>query len=135
METRAPKGRVDSVRRRLTFQYMFCVEARGLSGGLGLIWNDEVHVQIFKASQNFIHTSITIKETSKFFDCTYVYGNPNFQQRRGLWSKLIRLQEDKEVPWCCMGDFNDFLSQVEKEGIRPYHPGRANLFRDFFKFI
>lgn len=84
METRAPEGRIDSVRRRLKFQNMFCVEARGLSGGLGLIWNDEVHVQIFKASQNFIHASVMIKESGYIFDCTYVYGNPNYQQRRGL---------------------------------------------------
>lgn len=30
-----------------------------------------------------------------------------------------------------MGDFNELLSQVEKEGIRPYHSSGAELFRDF----
>lgn len=46
METRAPEERMENVRRRLHFQFMFCVEARGRSGGLGLLWNDEFQIQI-----------------------------------------------------------------------------------------
>lgn len=131
METRALEGRIESMRRRLKFNYKFCVEAQGLSGGLGLLWNDEVHIQVFEASQNYIHASVLVKDIGKEFDCTYVYGNPNFQQRRGLWSKLLALQGERDIPWCCMGDFNELLSQYEKEGIRPYHSGRGDLFRDF----
>lgn len=33
--------------------------------------------------------------------------------------------------WCCVGDFNELLSQSEKRVIRPFHSGRAQLFRDF----
>lgn len=33
METRAPKGRICTLRRTLRFQSSFCVEPRGLSGG------------------------------------------------------------------------------------------------------
>lgn len=44
METRAPEERIESLRRRLRFQKMFCVEARGRSGGLAMFWNDDVHI-------------------------------------------------------------------------------------------
>lgn len=33
METRAPKERVEKLRRSLKFQLAFCVEPRGLAGG------------------------------------------------------------------------------------------------------
>lgn len=131
METRAPEGRIENIRRRLKFQNCFCVEARGKSGGLALFWTDEVQVQIMSSSQNIIHTSVLVNSSGVLFDSSYVYGNPTFQQRRGLWSRLLAQQIDKHVPWCCLGDFNELLSHFEKDGIRPFHPGRANLFRDF----
>lgn len=131
METRAPAGRMENARRRLKFHQMFCVEACGRSGGLGLLWNDDIQVQIFSSSQNIIHTAILIVSTGVLFDCSFVYGNPIFSQRRGLWSRLLACHVDKTMPWFCVGDFNELLSQSEKEGIRPYHQGRANLFKDF----
>lgn len=96
METRALEGRIENVRSRLRFKNMFCVEAIGRSRGLCLFWSDEVSIQIFSSSQNIIHTSILIKKTGTYFDCSFVYGNPTFQQRRGLWSRLLGCQIGKE---------------------------------------
>lgn len=48
-----------------------------------------------------------------------------------MWSNLLRFQTDKDRQWLCMGDFNEILAQHEKNGICPYHPQRAELFRDF----
>lgn len=131
METRAPEGRIENVRSRLRFKNMLCVEAIGRSGGLCLFWSDEVSIQIFSSSQNIIHTSILIKKTGTYFDCSFVYGNPTFQQRRDLWSRLFGCQIGKEQAWCCLGDFNEVLSHFEKDGFRPFHARRATLFRDF----
>lgn len=131
METRAPEERLERVRRRLRFHSMFCVEARGRSGGLGLFWNKNVQIQILMSTQNYIHTVILFIETGKEYDCSFVYGNPIFQQRRNLWSRILRLQTDRDRPWCVMGDLNEFLSHFEKDGIRPHNEGRAELFRDF----
>lgn len=44
METRAPKGRVQRMKRRLKFHKCFVVEPRGLSGGLCVFWNNEVQL-------------------------------------------------------------------------------------------
>lgn len=60
-----------------------------------------------------------------------MYGNPIFQQRRGLWSSLLDFQLDKSRQWCCLGDFNEILAHFEKDGLRPFNPKRADLFRDF----
>lgn len=131
METRAQIGRVETVKRRLKFNNVFVVNPRGLSGGLCLFWNDKVQVQVLSSSPNFIHTAVEFTDTKDGFDCSFIYGNPVFQQRRGLWSNLLRFQTDKDRQWLCMGDFNEILAQHEKNGICPYHPQRAELFRDF----
>lgn len=107
------------------------MEPRGLSGGLCLLWNDQVQIQVFHSSPNYIHTAVLFGNSREDFECTFVYGNPVFQQRRGLWSCLLGLQLDKNRPWLCLGDFNEILLQFEKDGLRPYHPRRVELFRDF----
>lgn len=96
-----------------------------------LLWMDEVHIQVFSSSQNFIHTSVLLKDFGISFHCTYVCGNPTFHHRRGLWSRLLSLRSNIDQAWCCLGDFNELLAQYEKEGIKPYHSSRADLFRDF----
>lgn len=57
METRAPRGRVEKLQRSLKFSSMYYVDPRGLTGGLCLLWNDKVNVQIFHHSPNYIHTT------------------------------------------------------------------------------
>lgn len=131
METRAPRERAEKMQRRLKFKRCFVVNPIGLSGGLCLFWNDNVHVQIFNVSPNFIHTNISFGSSSYDFDCSFVYGNPIFQHRNGLWSRLLAFQSDKERPWCCLGDFNEVLSQFDKQGLRPHNERGADLFRNF----
>lgn len=131
METRAPRERVDRIRRTLKFQYSFCVEPRGLSGGLCILWKKNVNIQIFDSSPNFIHTYESDQRGEYGFECSYVYGNPTFQNRRNLWGRLASLNRDRNTPWCCIGDFNEMLNQWEKDGIRPFDHARAGLFREF----
>ena len=73
------------LKEKLKFDEMFCVEADGFSGGLALFWNREI---VLKANQNFIHIVFYEKNGGSFWDGTFVYGNPNFQERRYLWDKL-----------------------------------------------
>lgn len=114
METKAPKERVERIRRTLKFKDMFVVEARGLSGGLCLLWNTKVGLEVLQASPNFIHTRVIDKGTDKMFNCTFVYGNPRFEQRRWLWASIQSLQVCKDWSWCCIGDFNEMINIGEK---------------------
>ena len=42
METRAKKKRLEELKHKLNFDECFCVEAEGVAGGLGLLWNKEI---------------------------------------------------------------------------------------------
>lgn len=131
METKAPRERISKLQRSLRFHSSFCVESRGLSGGLCLLWTDQISVQILHEAQNYIHTALCFKQGGGAFDCSFVYGHPNYQLRRGLWSTLVSFQMNRDFPWCCMGDFNEMLIHTDKCGLRPINQNRAALFRDF----
>lgn len=131
METRAPKGRICKLRRALKLQSSFCVDPVGLSGDLCLLWDDSVTIQILQHSPNYIHTVICYNQGGVLFHCTFVYGQPIFQQRRSLWSKLAGFQLGRDFPRCSIGDYNEMLVHSDKCGIRPFDQSRAVLFRDF----
>ncbi|MCH90734.1 endonuclease/exonuclease/phosphatase family protein [Trifolium medium] len=46
---------------------------------------------------------------------TGFYGYPENERRRDSWDLLRTLAQDNSLPWCVMGDFNDLLSNEEKE--------------------
>ena len=62
METKANSVRMEEIKRKLNFDHLFCVEARGLSRGLSLMWRKSMQVEIVEYYQNFIHVSCYGKE-------------------------------------------------------------------------
>lgn len=130
METRAHKNKIARLKKNLKFQNWFCVEARGTAGGLCLMWNNKVKVQICAHSLNFIHTFVSIPSEVLDFQCTFVYAPPVFNERKDFWYVLRAQCVNRDSPWVCMGDFNEMLSLSEKEGLRPSHSNRLDLFRE-----
>ncbi|KAK2661449.1 hypothetical protein Ddye_000023 [Dipteronia dyeriana] len=53
-------------------------------------------------------------------DCCFIgegfYGNPESSQRVHAWSLIRRLKGMSNLPWLCLGDFNEILSGSEKIG-------------------
>ncbi|GAU36150.1 hypothetical protein TSUD_316790 [Trifolium subterraneum] len=47
---------------------------------------------------------------------TCYYGYPEMGRRRQAWDLLRELRDMSDLPWCILGDFNDFLSQEDKRG-------------------
>lgn len=131
METRARRASVDNLRIKLGYQHSHVVEPIGLSGGLCLIWNRDVEIEVMEESQNFIHTIVTSKHDIIGWQCTFVYGDPNPRRRKDLWDNITTLHLRRSNPWCCVGDFNEILHQHEKDGLRPQANRRIAIFRNF----
>lgn len=102
---------------------------------MGLFWKDNVDVNIIFSSLNVIHTSVTLNENRECFDCSFVYDNPIYHQRRSFLFFLLGLQTDLTRPWCCIGDFNDILRQYEKDGVRRQQRGRIDNFHSFINQV
>ncbi|KAJ1388799.1 Ribonuclease H-like superfamily [Sesbania bispinosa] len=123
--------KLEEVQRRLRFKNSFCVNPRGLSGGLGLLWDDTVEVEVIAHCKNYIHNCMKEKRESNFWECTFVYGDPKPSPRRHLWNQLSLLQTSRDRPWELVGDFNQVLSAAEKDGLRPPNPSCMQSLKNF----
>lgn len=65
------------------------------------------------------------------FYLTGVYGDPDFNLRSQVWEKISNLRISNNQAWMCIGDFDDILSQNEKEGLRPRENRQIENFRKF----
>ncbi|KAF7826560.1 reverse transcriptase [Senna tora] len=107
METKARKNKVEFLRRKLRFDKVFVVEAIGRSGGLALFWKNSVVLQVMDSCANFIHTAIQLSSQGQVFLMTFMYGHPDFSDRRHLWPIISNLNHDREIE-----EFKNFLDSV-----------------------
>lgn len=47
---------------------------------------------------------------------TFFYGFPAEADRHKTWRLLKRLSQNSDLPWCCLGDFNEIVYAHEQEG-------------------
>ncbi|KAL0386175.1 UNVERIFIED_CONTAM: putative mitochondrial protein [Sesamum radiatum] len=114
-ETKCGNARFERVRDRLNM-FGICVPAEGRSGGLALLWEKEVVVQLLSYSIHHIDVHILDGNSSTNWKFTGFYGEPDASRRRGVWEKLVCLSNQSDALWLCAGDFNEVLTQEEKTG-------------------
>ncbi|XP_040996052.1 uncharacterized protein LOC121242226 [Juglans microcarpa x Juglans regia] len=119
---------MEKIRIRLGFDSCFCVDSRGRSGGLALLWNSSIEVDLLTYTNRHISAIIKlISENSKRL-VTGFYGHPMTTKRPESWNLLKALKPGDNTPWLCFGDFNEITYQKEKVGatLRP-HKQMANF--------
>ena len=62
MEMKIRGKRVEDLRYNLGFAGSFAVDSEGLSGGIGLFWSNDVHVQLKNYSAN--HIDVLVRDSS-----------------------------------------------------------------------
>lgn len=131
-ETILKGNKVDSLKRRCNFYFVFSVDAEGRSGGLILMWKADVEVTLRNYSKN--HVNAIVKERhGASWRFTGFYGEPSTSMRHRSWSLLNKLGENNMEPWVVMGDFNEILWNREKKG-RQLRPERQmEAFRNALK--
>lgn len=76
-ETRISGEKADVVIGKLGFDHSFWVEAKGFSGGIWVLWNSGLMIDILRVHEQYIHLRISdLSEYSKCL-CTRVYGSPH----------------------------------------------------------
>uniref|UniRef100_A0A803QNY0 Reverse transcriptase domain-containing protein n=1 Tax=Cannabis sativa TaxID=3483 RepID=A0A803QNY0_CANSA len=106
----------------------------GLGGGLLLLWKDDVNVTL-------LHYNTTL------FDCYLAYGNgptmhftafygsPEQSNRCHSWTTLKRLRDVAPLlPWIVIGDFNEILSNANKQGGALRNEMQMDEFRQVLDF-
>ena len=55
----------------------------------------------------------------KIYRFTGIYGEPCVEKRAKAWEVLRYLRTQDDLPWICVGDYNEALVQKEQIGGKP----------------
>lgn len=75
----------------------------------------DYHISNFSSSTNLVNLSCVLNS----INCriSFVYGSKLFHDRVKLWDH-IAFSNDPLIPWICLGDFNQIISNSKKYSIR-----------------
>ncbi|KAF7114851.1 hypothetical protein RHSIM_RhsimUnG0075100 [Rhododendron simsii] len=100
---------------------------------LALWWNNDVSVDVEVANKNVMHTVISSLVDSRCWASTLVYGNPTHAEKELVWNMIRGIAYSENVPWMCIGDFNQVLSVEDKRGGNIPKLGRIRVFREMLE--
>ncbi|KAK9985942.1 hypothetical protein SO802_030893 [Lithocarpus litseifolius] len=110
-----------SIKRKLERQQGLVVPSVRRGGGLALLWKNSTRVDVQTYSPRHIDAIVTEEQGNKKWRFTGFYGNPETSKREESWKLLEQLSKSCDLPWVCMGDFNEIMHAGEKVGgnVRP----------------
>ncbi|KAL0370676.1 UNVERIFIED_CONTAM: putative mitochondrial protein [Sesamum angustifolium] len=129
IETKCDNRRMVSIKRNLDM-FGFSVAARGKSGGIVLLWNKEIYVDLASFSSSHIDARVRLSEESEPWRLTDFYGAPDANNHGESWTLLRYLSQESKLPWMCVGDFNVILLDLEKDGALPTRQWQLRAFRE-----
>ena len=122
-ETRIAKENTLKICENLPYNAAEIVEPIGLSGGILILWNSGV-ISFTTIRKEFraLHGIVEVISSSQKFALTAIYASTVHKNRLELWKVLEDIASIIDIPWLCIGDFNEITSLNEKWGGRiPNH--------------
>ncbi|XP_062088399.1 uncharacterized protein LOC133794966 [Humulus lupulus] len=116
METKLTKDKVATMCKQLSYDNGFEVPRIGLGGGLMQLWKENVMISVQSSSYNHISCFISFDNQHLSWHFSGFYGHPAVSNRHMTWELLQHLRIIAHGPWLVMGDFNEVLSQADKNG-------------------
>lgn len=96
-------------------EYMHAVEPCGIGSGMCLFWMDVSHVPLVKYADFVIEVKIWDSNKQCFWRLFAIYASTDEKKRKEQWVALSRRLEKESDKCLLIGDFNDILSNEEKE--------------------
>uniref|UniRef100_A0A8I7BDK8 Endonuclease/exonuclease/phosphatase domain-containing protein n=1 Tax=Hordeum vulgare subsp. vulgare TaxID=112509 RepID=A0A8I7BDK8_HORVV len=127
-ETKKKARAMERLKWRLGFKSGVDVDRQGLSGGLALWWRENVQVNIRPWCQYFIDAEMVWE--SKTYRFTGFYGKPNTKLRKKSWDAIRYLRAQDDLPWICVGDYNEAMFLSDQIGGNPRPFSQMEAFRD-----
>lgn len=116
METKSNEDWMVMVRNRCEFKHGLFVSSNGASGGLALMWKEEVNLDIQTFSHSHIDALVDGGAEHGWWHLTSFYGNLETTKKPESCVKLKQLSNTSTLPWLVIGDFNEITGMSEKEG-------------------
>uniref|UniRef100_A0A803PS58 Reverse transcriptase domain-containing protein n=1 Tax=Cannabis sativa TaxID=3483 RepID=A0A803PS58_CANSA len=110
------KNSISRFRQLLNFPNGLESPRNGLSGGLMLLWHQNIDVTLLNLGRTFFDCLVKA-ENDATFHLSAFYGAPDAQHKADSWLLLQRLADvSPSLPWIAIGDFNEILSNEVKSG-------------------
>lgn len=105
------------------------MSSQGRSGGLGIFWNSPIKFEIL--GYPVYHIDCSVEDPgSEPWRMTLFYGEAQTHLRYQTWDILKGIGTLSNIPWLCIGDFNEVLRPDEQEGIGERSNAQIQVFRD-----
>jgi hypothetical protein len=129
LETQISKSRAEVLSNSLGYDRAFAVGSEGRSGGICILWNNDLNINILGQSKYHVDVSVEgISEST--WRLTAVYGEAQTSLRHQTWDTLQNICGTSSLPWLCIGDFNEVLHAGEHEGVGHRTLTQMQGFRD-----
>ena len=107
---------MSEVKDKCNMKNGFIVPSKGNSGGLALLWKEEIMVDVKTYSHDHIDAWVNGGLTVGWWHLTRFYGNPETAKCPESWAKLKHLKGTSSLPLLVIGDFNKIMGLSKKEG-------------------
>ena len=98
------------------FKHGFFVASNGSSGGLAMLWKENVKLDVQTFSMSHIDAWVDGGSGVGWWHLMGFYVHPETGRRPESWAKLKHLHTTSSLPWLVIGDFNELMGMSEKEG-------------------
>lgn len=94
-----------------------------------MFWKNSIKLDVVDSHRYYIDEIINGYKEDEWRYIGF-YGEPETARRNEAWEKLRMLNQSKNKPWLCVGDFNKIIGQDENLGgaLRIYN--QMQLFRE-----
>ena len=131
MEPRISGVKANEFIKKSGFDHSHRVEVVGFSGGIWLLWQSSIKVEVLLNHRQFIHFKICMNNVFVSWGTT-VYASPNPMLRCQLWKHMDNISTSIHGPWLIGGDFNSILYASEKQEGVARNSGVCGNFRQWF---
>ena len=132
-EIKSSKVNSSNLISRFNMSDALVVPSRCRSGGLWLMWSDDLKLNVHSSSFHVILATATLVSSNQHFGLICIYGDPYHRQTRTIWDQIAAFVYDNcNLPMLCMGDMNELLYDVDKNSLNINVP-RMNAFKSLVK--
>ena len=112
-ETRKREEYVNKLCRRLGLKHCISHVGKGKGAGIALFYDEQVEIKKLAVGSRYIDVLIRLNPHGRQWRGTFVYGEPNANERHHMWDLLRRIKPTSSEPWLMIGDFNETTWQHE----------------------
>ena len=114
-EVKNSKCSPDNLVTRFNMADSIVVPSRKRSGGLWLMWTDDVSLTVHFTSFHVILAIVYDKAANLEFGLVRIYGDPYHRQTEAIWAQVANfVYDNSSLPMLCIGDMNDLLYNSDK---------------------